>query len=428
MQHTDPAPAARQHTRLVGGLSRYQLLVLLVAWLGWVFDSMDATIYNLVLTPALRELLGSRNTPENIGWYGGIILAIFLVGWALGGILFGILADYLGRARTLVITILIYAVFTGLAGFAHSWWQLAVYRFLTALGIGGEWAAGATLVAEVLPESLRVKGAGVLQSAWGAGYFLAAGVYLLLSGHSWRVMFFVGLLPALVALIARLKVHEPERWKEARPSGTDRLTLWELFAPPRRRDTLIGSALAFVAVFGLWGATNWTPSLVRELIEPGRLAAVEITKRVSYAVMSLNAGAIVGYFAFPPLAERIGRRPAFAVMMAGSAITLPIAFLVPRSYLTLLAILPALGFFTNGIFSGFPVYLPELFPTRIRATGAGFCFNAGRVLAASGPFITGYLVTQLGSFARAASAVALIYVLGMLVLPFARETKGRTLA
>ncbi len=410
------------------GLSRYQILVLLVAWLGWVFDSMDATIYNLVLTPALRELLGNRGTPENIGWYGGIILAIFLVGWALGGILLGVLADYLGRARTLVIAILIYAVFTGLAGFAHSWWELAIYRFLTALGVGGEWASGATLVAEVLPESWRVKGAGILQSAWGAGYFLAAGVYLLLSGQSWRVMFFVGLLPAFVGLFALLKVHEPERWKAARPSGAGRLTLWELFTPARRRDTIVGSALAFVAVFGLWGATNWTPSLVRELLEPRRLAATGITRMVSYAVMSLNAGAIVGYFAFPPLAERIGRRPAFAWMLAGAAITLPAIFFVPRSYATVLAMLPVLGFFTNGIFSGFPVYLPELFPTRIRATGAGFCFNAGRMLAAAGPFLTGYLVARLGTFARAASAVALIYVVGMLVLLFARETKGQSLA
>ena len=402
--------------------------MLLVAWMGWVFDSMDATIYNLVLTPALRELLGTRGTPENIGWYGGIILAIFLVGWALGGILLGILADYLGRARTLVIAIVTYALFTGLAGLSHSWWELAMYRFLTALGVGGEWAAGATLVAEVLPESLRVKGAGVLQSAWGAGYFLAAGVYLLLSGHSWRVMFFVGVLPALVGVFALLKVHEPERWRDARPPGAGRLTLWELFVPARRRDTIVGSSLAFVAVFGLWGATNWTPSLVRELVERGRLASVEITRMVGYAVMILNAGAIAGYFAFPPLAERIGRRPAFALMMLGAAVTLPATFLAPSSYSMMLAILPALGFFTNGIFSGFPVYLPELFPTRIRATGAGFCFNAGRVLAASGPFLTGYLVAQLGTFARAASAVALIYVLGMLVLVFARETKGQALA
>ena len=222
-------------------------------------------------------------------------------------------------------------------------------------------------------------------------------------------------------------MQEPERWKQARPAK-GRLTLWELFGPQRRGDTIVGSALAFVAVFGLWGATNWTPSLVRELIEPGPLNAVEITRKVSYAVMILNVGAIAGYFAFPPLAEHTGRRAAFAVMMAGAAVTLPAAFLIPRSYVTVLAILPVLGFFTNGIFSGFPVYLPELFPTRIRATGAGFCFNAGRVLAASGPFLTGYLVVHLGSFARAASAIALVYVLGMLILPFARETKGQALA
>jgi MFS family permease len=406
-------------------VSRYQILVLVVAWLGWTFDSMDATIYNLVLTPALRDLLGASGTHENIGWYGGIILSIFLVGWAVGGVLFGVLADYIGRARTLVITILIYAVFTGLAGFAHTWWQLAGYRFLTALGIGGEWAAGATLIAEVWPESLRVKGAGLLQSAWAAGYFVAAGVHALLSNQSWRLMFFVGIVPALVALVARLKVREPERWERA--SG-GRLTLLELFDPAHRRDTLVGSALAFVAVFGLWGATNWTPSLVRELLAPRHLDAGSLTRYASYAVMSLNAGSLVGYFAFPPLAEWIGRRWAFFTMLAGSAIVVPLTFLVPGSYTGVILILPAVGFFTNGIFSGFPVYLPELYPTRIRATGAGFCFNAGRVLAASGPFLTGYLIVQFGTFARAASTVALIYVFGMAVLLFARETKGLKLS
>jgi MFS family permease len=409
------------------GLTRYQIVVLVVAWLGWIFDSMDATIYNLVLTPALRELLGPLGTPENIGWYGGIILAIFLVGWALGGVLFGILADYLGRARTLVITILIYAVFTGLAGLSHTWWQLAIYRFLTALGIGGEWAAGATLVAEVWPESLRVKGAGLLQSAWGAGYFLAAGVSLLLSHYTWRVMFFVGLVPALVAMLARLKVKEPERWRQERPAGGARLTLFELFSPKHRRDTAVGSALAFVAVFGLWGATNWTPSLIRELLDPRHLDPSEVTRLASYAVMSLNAGAIAGYFAFPFLAEWFGRRKAFLAILVGSALTVPLTFLVPRSYVAVVLMLPLLGFFTNGIFSGFPVYLPELYPTRIRATGAGFCFNAGRILAAGGPFLTGWLIVQLGTFARAASSIAVIYVCGMAVLLFARETKGQVL-
>jgi len=409
-------------------LSGYQWLVLLVAWLGWVFDSMDATIYAQVMTPAVKELLGTRGVPENIGWYGGIIFSIFVVGWALGGVVFGILADYLGRARVLVITILIYAVFTALAGFSHSWWQLAIYRFLTALGVGGEWAAGATLVAEAWPESLRVKGAGLLQSAWGVGFFLAAGINLLLSSYSWRVMFFVGLVPALVALLARLKVREPEKWVRVHDGeqgqASHRLTLLELFSPGIRRDTLVGSALAFVAVFGLWGATNWTPSLIHELLGPQHLGGVAMARRVSYAVMSLNTGAILGYLVFPLLAEWWGRRGAFLLMLVGSGIALPAAFLVPSSYAVVLWLLPLLGFFSNGIFSGFPVYLPEIFPTRIRATGSGFCFNAGRILAAGGPFLTGYLVVQLGTFARAASSIAVIYLLGLIVLLFARETKG----
>jgi MFS family permease len=349
----------------------------------------------------------------------------------VGGIVFGVAADYLGRARTLVITILIYAVFTALAALSHSWWELAIYRFLTALGIGGEWAAGATLVAEVWPESLRVKGAGLLQSAWGAGYFLAAAFNLLLSAHSWRVMFLVGLAPAVVALLVRLKVREPDRWVEVRrgeqAEGLQPLTLRQLFRPRVRRDTLVGTALAFVAVFGLWGATNWTPTLIRELLAPRGLDEVSTVRLVSYAAMSLNAGAIVGYLVFAPLADWLGRRGAFLVMLLGSAAALPAAFLLPSAYSTALVLLPALGFFSNGIFSGFPIYLPEIFPTRIRATGSGFCFNAGRVLAAVGPFLTGTLVAYLGTFARAASSIAFIYLLGIIALFFARETKGKAL-
>ncbi|MFB3921700.1 MAG: MFS transporter [Terriglobia bacterium] len=413
-------------------LSRYQWLVLMVAWLGWVFDSMDATIYALVMAPALKELLGPQATPESIARHGGIIFAIFMLGWALGGVAFGIAADYLGRARTLVYTILIYAVFTGLAGFSHSWTELAVYRFLTALGIGGEWAAGATLVAEVWPESLRVKGAGLLQSAWGAGYFIAAALYHVLSAQSWRVMFFVGLAPAVVALLARLKVRESQRWVEVRQQAQagsiQHMTSWaDLFKPQTRRDTLVGTALAFVAVFGLWGATNWTPTLIRELLETRHLDEASSVRLVSYAIMSLNVGAIAGYLAFAPLAEWLGRRGAFLIMLAGSAVTLPATFYVPRSYSTVMLMLPFLGFFSNGIFSGFPIYLPEIFPTRIRATGAGFCFNAGRVMAAGGPFLTGYLVAYVGSYAHAASSVAVIYVLGMFVLLKARETKHEVL-
>jgi MFS family permease len=418
------------------GVTRYQWLVLLVAWLGWVFDSMDATIYTLVLRPAMNDLLsaqaGGPVAQETVLWHGGIIFSIFLIGWAVGGILFGVVADRFGRTRTLMVTILFYALFTGMAALSATWWQLALYRFLTALGIGGEWAAGAALVAEVWPEDKRAKAAGMLQSAWAAGFFLAAIIMLVLRNQSWRLVFVVGIAPALVALLVRACVKEPERWvrahqQECQPHGRRASKLAELFKPGRRRATLVGSGLAFVAVFGLWGATNWTPELVRSLPDLKRLNPGALASRVSWAAMMLNVGALAGYLAFGPLADRFGRRPIFALMCAGSLLMLPVTFLTPRSYGRVLLLLPLLGFFNNGIFSGFPIYLPELFPTAIRATGAGFCFNAGRVLASAGPFLTGSLVTALGGFGRAASAIALIYLLGLLILPFAPETKGKPL-
>ncbi len=419
------------------GVSPYQWLVLLVAWLGWVFDSMDATIYSLVLTPALRELLagaapGGQVPVESIAWYGGVIFAIFLVGWAVGGMLFGVFADRFGRTRTLIFTILIYAVFTGLAALSATWWQLAIYRFLTALGIGGEWAAGAALVAEVWPEDRRAKAAGILQSAWAAGFLFAAVINLVLGRHGWRPMFLVGVAPALVALFVRWWVREPDRWLKARDqerlSGAPRgARIPELFRPEHRRATLVGSGLAFVAVAGLWGATNWTPTLVSALPSLRGMDAGQLSRYASYATMALNAGALAGYLAFGPLADRWGRRPAFALMCAGSLVMLPVTFLTPHAYGQVLLLLPLLGFFNNGIFSGFPIYLPELYPTRIRATGTGFCFNAGRMLAATGPLMTGWLVAGVGSFGRAASAVALVYLAGLVIVWFGPETRGRPL-
>lgn len=418
------------------GVTPYQWLVLFVAWLGWVFDSMDSTIYAIVLHPALEELLGqSWSIPvsqDDIGWYGGLIFSIFLIGWAIGGVLFGLVADRIGRTRTLIVTILIYALFTGLAALSQDWWHLALYRFITALGIGGEWAAGATIVAEVWPEEKRAKAAGLLQSAWAAGFFLAAGLNLFLSDYGWRVLFLVGVLPAFASILVFVWVKEPDRWVRARSeelrSGTRRgARLAELFRGNLLRPTLVGSTLAFVAVFGLWGATNWTPTLIRALPDLQGLDRAALSSYVSYAIMTLNVGALAGYLSFGPLADRFGRRPTFALMCVGSLVMLPVTFLTPHTYAQVLLLLPLLGFFNNGIFSGFPIYLPELYPTRLRASGAGFCFNAGRVLASAGPFLTGLLVMTLGGFGQAASAIALVYLLGLAVLPFASETRGRPL-
>jgi MFS family permease len=411
------------------GITRYQWLVLFVAWLGWVFDAMDATIYAIVLHPALHELLHTTTgpaAPERIGWYGGIIFSICLIGWAIGGIGFGIAADRIGRTKVLMATIIIYATFTGAAALSQDWWHLALYRFLTALGIGGEWAAGAALVAETWPEEKRAKAAGILQSAWAAGFFLAAGVNLAFKdAYGWRGLFLIGVLPACVAVLVRWWVKEPERWRQAH--ARQDIPLSAIFEGDLRRATFVGSALAFVAVFGLWGSTNWAPTLIHELPEFQGADAATLTRSVSYAIMALNAGAIFGYLGFGPLADRFGRRAVFAFMCAGSLVMLPATYLLPSNYAGVLMLLPILGFFNNGIFSGFPIYLPELYPTRLRATGAGFCFNAGRIFASVSPFLTGWLVTALGTFGRAASTVALIYLVGLGVLWFAPETKGQPL-
>ena len=286
---------------------------------------MDSTIYALVLQPALHDLLRSPGgwpvTADVIGWYGGIIFSIFLIGWAIGGVVFGVFADHFGRTKTLVFTILIYAVFTGLAALSQTWWQLALFRFITALGIGGEWAAGAALVAEVWPEDKRTKAAGLLQSAWAGGFLVAAILNLLLRNYGWRPMFVVGIAPAIVAVFVFLWVKEPERWVKARAEeqqagGRPSSKLAELFAPGLVRATLVGSGLAFVAVFGLWGATNWTPTLIRALPDLQGLNASGLTSRVSYATMLLNVGALAGYLSFGPLADRVGRRRVFALMCA----------------------------------------------------------------------------------------------------------------
>ncbi|HKP84784.1 MAG TPA: MFS transporter [Blastocatellia bacterium] len=428
-------------------VSRYQWLVLVVAWVGWVFDSMDGTLYSLVQKPSMTELLGAGATEADIGLYSGIVFSVMLAGWAMGGIIFGVIADYVGRTKALVATILIYSLFTGLSAVAQTWWQLAAFRFITGLGLGGEWAAGAALVAEVWPDRLRAKAGSILQSAGACGYFLAALVNLQVGVSNWRYVYLVGAVPALFVLFIRTLVKEPDVWVEARnrrklakadlrPGATselDSFTLKQLFSPRLRRDTVIASSLAFVALLALWGATMWIPAAVREMARPGSgLDAASLQKHLatqaSYAIMLLNVGALVGNLSFGPLADRLGRRAAFLTYFIGGVVIFPVTFLLTGNLTQVFILLPIVGFFTIGITSGFPIYLPELFPTHVRTTGVGFCYNLGRIVTAVGVIFAGVLVGVFGSYAKAASAVSLVYLLGMFFLIFARETRGKRLA
>jgi MFS family permease len=433
-------------------VSRYQWLVLAVAWLGWVFDSMDGTLYSLVQKPSMTELMGPGASEATISFYSSAVFSATLVGWALGGVIFGIAADYIGRAKALVATILIYSLFTGLSAAADNWWQLAIFRFITGLGLGGEWAAGAALVAEVWPDRLRAKAGAILQSAAAFGYFFAAVITLFVGARSWRYVYLVGALPAVFVLFIRMIVKEPEAWlkvrerrklarvepksDEAGSSEADELrtfTLKQLFSPRLRRDTVVASLLAFVVLLALWGATMWIPAAIRERVSPPPGLDAEAIKeylnaQASYAVMLLNGGALFGYLLFGPLADRFGRRAAFLVYFIGGVILFPVTFLLTTGVTQVFVLLPLVGFFTLGITSGFPIYLPELFPTHVRTTGVGFCYNAGRIITAGGVFLTGYLVGAFGgSYGKAASAVSLVYILGIFLLIFARETRGRRL-
>ena len=443
VDHSPNLPAAKPRESLFGWSSevtRYQWTVLLVAWLGWVFDSMDGTLFSLVQKASMTELMGPGATDAAIGFYSSVVFSVMLLGWAMGGIGFGIIADYIGRTKALAATILIYSLFTGLSAAVNSWEQLAACRFITGLGLGGEWAAGAALVAEVWPDRLRAKAGAMLQSAAALGYFFAALITRTVDIGSWRYVYLVGAVPAIFVLFIRMMVKEPERWVESRNrrvlakaegrhknAELDSFTLKQLFSPTLRRDTLVASALAFTVLLALWGATMWIPSVIREVGAREGLSVADQNRYATYAVMLLNGGSLFGYLGFGPLADRFGRRAAFLCFFVGGVILFPVTFLMAGGLTTIFILLPLVGFFTLGITSGFPIYLPELFPTRVRTTGVGFCYNLGRIVTAAGVLVTGALVGFFGSYAKAASAVSLIYVLGMFVLIFARETRGERL-
>jgi MFS family permease len=402
-------------------LTPYQWRVLICACLGWALDIMDGYLYAIILFPAMSDLLGTTESAV-IGLYGGIVLSIFMIGWALGGLIFGPIADRYGRAKTMAITILIYASFTGLCGIAGSWQELAFYRFLTGIGIGGEWAAGAALIAESWPAKSRAKAAGIMQASGGIGFFLATGLYLFIGPYGWRWVFALGVLPAIVAFYIRRSLEEPERWTQAKALQNP---LPLLFKKPVRRDVLIGTGLAVVATFGYQGAIQWVPSWIAAMLHAQ--GSREVIPQVSLVTTTLTTGGIIGCLCLPYVADRWGRRHALFIYFLGALLSVPTTFLLARELSHAVIATPIMGFFAAGVTTGFAIYFPELFPTAIRATAQGFCFNFARFFSAAGPLLAGVLTSAHGSFAPAIATIGSVYFIGLIILIFARETKGQAL-
>jgi MFS family permease len=439
------------------GLTGYQWLVFVVASLGWMFDCMDQQLFNLARAPALRELLAFPEGTEAavisaaVTEQGGYATSIFLVGWGVGGILFGVLGDRLGRARTMILTILVYSVFTGLSALSVGVWDFAAYRFLTGLGGGGQFAVGAALVAEVMPERSRAHALGWLMALGLAGNMLAACIGMALGelkaagviASAWRPLFLIGLLPALLALVVVRHLREPERWSAAAAAlGRKKLgSLRELFGDPRwRHHTIVGMLLAFAGVVGLWGIGFFSFDLVYHLFrkdfEGQGLTGDALDGRLGLwlGVVSLlqNFGGFCGIYAFSHLAVRTGRKAAFTVAFLAALLSTAYTFWYLKDFTDIFWMIPLMGFFQLALFGGYSIYFPELFPTRLRSTGVSFCYNVGRLVAAAGPLSLGLLSSQVfvaypEPIRYAGVAMCAVFLVGLLALPFAPETKGQPL-
>ena len=411
-------------------ITRYQWLTLGSAFLGWAFDSMDLNLFTLVMVPSVAELTGTRD-PGAIAHMGGLILAIKLLCWGIGGIVFGVVADRFGRARTMIVTIVIYAVFTGLSGLAQSWTQLAILQGIAGFGIGGEWAAGAALVAETWPEKHRARAMQVMQMAFAVGFFFAAIANLTLGPISWRWVLAAGALPAVVSLFIRRFVPEPERWLNARAKEEARgdagafATFKAIFGPELRRKTIVGVLVSSAMMIGCWGGLALLPSWINQLVRAA--GGTSGVAAVSYAFMIMMVGAIAGYASLIWITEWLGRRGAYFVFCLGALASSLYLFMVITNLDTLLWFMLVYGYFVIGGFGTFALYLPELFPTRVRATGQGFAWNAARCITAAGPLLVGTMLAAFGSFPAAAAATTAAYVIGLVAIWFGPETKGQPL-
>lgn len=444
-------------------LSRYQWFVFLVAALGWLFDTMDQQLFVLARDEAVVELMQLEPSDPQVSKYGGYATSIFLIGWAMGGLFFGVLGDRIGRVKTMLLTILLYSIFTGLSVFSQGFIDFAIYRFLTGLGVGGEFAVGVALVAEVMPDRARAYALSWLQALSAVGNCTAAFIYFMLGQlqqagmlqglaifgmplTGWRIAFGMGTLPALMVIYIRRKLKEPERWQQQTDVPVVKLGSYsELFGNPLfRKHALVGLGLGFAGVVGLWGIGFFSVQLQKAVfranfVEMG-LTGIELEGKIKLwagvTSFMINVGAFFGMIASGIVAQRMGRRSAFALAFTSAMLSTAGVFWFFDRPSHVFWMIPLMGFCLLSIFGTLAIYLPELFPTRLRSTGTSFCYNVGRFVAAGGPFIFGILTSEVFTadhgFARepmryAGVSMCVIFLLGLAVLPFAPETRGKPL-
>lgn len=482
-------------------LNRYHIFVLVVSALGWLFDCLDQQLFILARPAAMEDLLGyMKGNPDQYKFwtqtFGDISTSVFIAGWASGGLLFGMLGDRIGRAKTMMITILIYSACTGLSALSQTVYDFAFYRFLTGLGVGGEFAVGVALVAEVMPARARTHTLGLLQALSAFGNISAALINLQLGLADeeglpmarWRLMFCIGAIPALLALFIRGRLKEPEQWVQAKSEKKAASQLGSyaelLFDPVWGRHAIFGLVLACSGVIGLWAVGFYTPDLIRQvqakpaaaeayarltkeatakgesqradkleelrsLLQkdakakiPEPLAAlksevdVAVKKQLSiyqsFTSITLNIGAFFGIFGFSALSQRIGRRPTFAIALLAAFFSTLIVFWYLQHFWQIFVLVPIMGFCQLSLFGGYAVYFPELFPTRLRSTGISFCYNVGRFFAALGPLVKiglNYCFNGFGddSLRYAGMTMCSVFLMGLFVLPFLPETRGKPL-
>lgn len=468
-------------------LTGYQWFVFAVAAMAWLADCMDQQLFNLARNMSITDLLGGPAADKDaVTTWSTRATSVFLVGWATGGLVFGMYGDRLGRVRTLTYTILLYSLFTGFSALSQSVWDYCLYRFLTGVGVGGVFAAAVSLIAETMPGHARPFALGLMQASSAIGNITAAVLFITLgllelNGYldalqavgltAWRVLFLIGLVPAVLVIVIQRRLSEPASWvqaKAAADAGTGKRlgSYADLFGGGWvTRHAILGMLLAFVGVVGLWGIAFFSVDLqqmifratfTREATEffplaEGATAEVKAAveqQRARYVAgqriiwagitsLAINIGAFVGMSGFSWMASRIGRKPAFAITHVAAAGSVALVFWGMQTRTDIIWMNALMGLCMLALFGGYAIYLPELFPTRLRATGTSFCYNVGRFIAASGPIMLGVLTTSVFAFAKAENeslpfrysglAMCSIFALGLLVLPFLPETKDKPL-